>query len=136
MLPCKEDNFATDKTITLTNSAVTDSDILDWHQHGNDIDKLLRLFILNKQTAASAGAATLTIAFLTSADGTTWTTLRTYAAIALATLAEGAVLLNNEALPDGLLRYNKLTFTVGGANFTTSPKIDAIVTPNDHFIER
>lgn len=137
MILSKEDKFSDAQAPTVTNKAVTDSEsTLDWHSHGNDIDKLLRLFVLCEQTAASNGASTLTIAWLTSAEGSVWTTLKTFTAIPLANLAAGATLLSNEALPDGLLRYNKLTYTVGGADFTTAPKITAYVTVNDQPVTR
>lgn len=137
MLLDKESMFSEAQAPTVTNAAATDStNTLDFKSHGNDIDKLLRLFALNTQTAASAGAATLTIAWLTSADNSSWTTLRTWTAIPVATLVAGYFALNNEPLPAGLLRYNKLTYTVGGADFTTAPKITAGVTLNDHFITR
>lgn len=137
MLLDKESMFSEAQVPTLTNAAETDSEnVLDWKSHGNDIDHVLRFFVLNTQTAASAGAATLTITFKTSADGVTYTTLKTYTAIALATLAAGTFLLNNEALPSGLLRYNKLTYTVGGADFTTGPKLTAGLIRNDGYVAR
>ena len=137
MLLCKESMFSEAQVPTLTKAATTDSaNTLDWKAHGNDIDKLLRLFVLNTQTAASAGASTLTIALLTSANGKDWTTLRTWSAIALAALVAGAFLLNNEPLPDGLLKYVKLTYTVGGADLTGSPKLTAGITDNSHFVKR
>jgi len=67
----------------------------------------------------SAGeAATLTIILATSTDDTTFTTVYTTAAIAEASCTAGAILLSM-ALPLGLSRYNKLTYTVGTEDFTT-----------------
>jgi len=141
MLLCKESMFSEAQTIAAAdyhNGDVTDStNTLDWKSHGDDIDKVLRLFVLNTQAATSAGAATLTVKLLTSADGTNWTTIRTWTAFTLAQIAvAGSFLLNNEPLPDGLLKYVKLTYTVGGADLTGSPKLTAGITDNSHFVKR
>lgn len=137
MLLSKEDMFSEDQTITATENAVTYStNVLDWGAHGNDIDKELRLFVLTKNTAASAGAATLTIAIETSADNVTFTALKTYTALALAALATGQFVVNNDVLPNGLLKYVRISYTVLAAAFTTAPKLDAGIIRNDGYVTR
>jgi hypothetical protein len=136
MLLSKEDMFSEAQAITGTENAVTYStNVLDWGAHGNDIDKELRLFILNTQAAVGAGAS-LTIAFETSADNTTFTTLKSYTAIAVGGLTVDTFLVKNDVLPDGLKRYNRLSFTVTGAALSTVPKLTAGLIRNDGHVTR
>ena len=67
----------------------------------------------------SAGeAATLTISLMTGAAASCTTTVFSTAALAEAVCAAGAILLAMP-LPLGLLRYIKLTYTVGTEDFTS-----------------
>ncbi len=129
--------FCDGQSPTATNKAETDStNKLDFGAHGNDLGKFLRWFVLMENTAASNGAATLTIKWETSSDDSIYTAIYTSSAIALDSLVDDAILINGAVLPDGIKRYNKLTFTVGGADFTTAPKLTAYVIANDMPAER
>ena len=138
MLIDLESLFSDGQTPTLTHAAATDStNTLDWRAHGDDIDKVLRLCVISTVAAASAnGTATMAIAWLTSANGTDWTTLRTWTAFTVAQMTAGVILINNEQLPAGLLRYNKLTYTLAVEALSTGPKLTAFVSPADNFITR
>lgn len=132
MLLSKEDTFSDAQEIPVTKDANTDStNTLDFRSHGDDIDKELRWFVILGETATSAGAATLTIHWLTSADGTNWTTLWSSSAFALAALVAGAKLVDGAVLPTGLKRYNKLVYENGTAAFTNTPAVDAAIVRND-----
>ncbi len=122
--------FCNALAITGTENVVTYSDSLDWGANGDDIDAQLRLFVHNSVAGVGAGAS-LTIAFETSADNTTFTTLKTYTAIPVASLTADTYPVPRDALPSGLLRYNRLSFTVSGATLTTVPKLTAGIQPND-----
>jgi len=117
-------------------AALSSTDTLDWGAAGNDIDGELRWFVLNTRAATSAGAATLTITWQTSANNSNWTTLYTSATFTLAECAvAGSYLINGLNLPTGLLRYNKLVFTSAGANWTIAPLLTAGVVKNDMVVE-
>ena len=132
MLLSNEDMFSDAQEIPVTLDAATSStNTLDFHAHGDDIDKLLRWFVILGETATSDGAATLTITWHTSANNSNWTTLWTSETFALASLVAGAKLVDGLVLPTGLLRYNKLVFTNGTAAFTNTPAVDAGVIRND-----
>jgi hypothetical protein len=89
-----------------------------------------------KNTCASAGAATFAIALQTSADNLSWTTLKTWTAVALADMTAEKFLVDNEALPDGILRYQRLYYTVAGADYTTGPIVDAGLIRNDGYVPK
>ena len=132
MLLCKEDTFSDAQAIPVTLNAATNStDVLDFKSHGDDIDKLLRWFVILGTTATSDGAATLTITWQTSANNSEWTTLWTSSTFALSALVAGAKLVDGAVLPTGLKRYNKLVYTNGTAAFTNTPAVDAGVIRND-----
>ena len=132
MLLSKEDMFSDAQEIPVTLNAATDStNVLDFKSHGDDIDKLLRWFVILGETATSNGAATLTITWQTSANGTDYTTLWTSETFALASLVAGAKLVDGLVLPTGLKRYNKLVFTNGTAAFTNTPAVDAGLIRNE-----
>jgi hypothetical protein len=124
------DMFSNAQAITGTENAVTYSDVLDWGANGDDIDKELRLFVHNSVAGAGAGSS-LTIAFETSANNSAFTALKTYTAIAVASLTADTYLVNGDVLPAGLKRYNRLSFTVTGGTLTTVPKLTAGIQPND-----
>lgn len=130
--------FCDAQSPTVTNAAETDStNVLDLGANGNDVGKLLRWFVLNELLATSAGASTLTIAWHTSsAAATGFAAIYTSSAIALASLTAGAMLINGAVLPEGIKRYNKLVFTVGGADFTVAPKLTAYIVANDMPVSR
>ncbi len=137
MILDKKLEFCDGQQPTVTNNAVTSStNVLDFGAHGNDLGKFLRWFLLLESTATSAGDSTLTIKWETSSDNETFAAIYTGSAIALTSLVDDAILINGAVLPDGLKRYNKLTFTVGGADFTASPKITSYVIANDMPAER
>ena len=132
MLLSKEDMFSDAQAIPVTLNAATDStNVLDFKSHGDDIDKLLRWFVILGETATSNGAATLTITWQTSANGTDYTTLWTSATFALASLVAGAKLVDGLVLPTGLKRYNKLVYTNAAAAFTNTPAVDAGLIRNE-----
>lgn len=137
MILDKKLEFCDGQQPTVTNAAVTSStNVLDFGAHGNDLGKFLRWFVLLKSTATSDGASTLTIKWETSSDNETFAAIYTSSAIALTSLVDDAFLINGAVLPDGIKRYNKLTFTVGGADFKTAPKLTAYVVANDMPAER
>ena len=132
MLLDKEEEFSRAQEIPVTLNAATNStNVLDFKAHGDDIDRLLRWFVILKETATSDGAATLTITWQTSANNSNWTTVFTSATFALASLTAGAKLVDGAVLPSGLLRYNKLVYTNGTAAFTNTPAVDAAVIRNE-----
>lgn len=130
MLLSRQDMFSNAQAITGTQNAVSYSDVLDWGANGDDIDNELRLFVHNSVAGVGAGAS-LTIAWETSADNVTFVSLKSYTAIAVANLTADTYLLAREVLPTGLLRYNRLSYTVTGATLTTVPKLTAAIQPND-----
>ena len=132
MLLSNEDMFSDAQEIPVDlNAATSSTNTLDWKSHGDDIDKLLRWFVILGETATSNGAATLTITWQTSANNSSWTTLWTSETFALASLVAGAKLVDGLVLPTGLLRYNKLVYTNGTAAFTNTPAVDAAVIRNE-----
>lgn len=132
MLLSKEDMFSDAQEIPVTlNAATSSTNTLDFKANGDDIDKLLRWFVILGETATSNGAATLTITWQTSENGTDWTTVYTSATFALASLVAGAKLVDGLVLPTGLKRYNKLVYTNAGAAFTNTPAVDAAVIRNE-----
>jgi hypothetical protein len=130
MLLSKEDMFGDAQTIATAQGATNSSDTLDWGAHGDDISRFLSLFVLCKNTAASDGAATLSVALQTSSNGTDFATIQTWN-FALADLDAGAYLVNGVPLPPGVKRYNKLVYTGGTADFTTAPILTAGIVRND-----
>ena len=136
MLLSEQDMFSDAQTIGTDIGNTNSEDILDWAAHGDDVGRFLSLFIMLTNTAASNGASTLTITWQTSANGTDYSTIATYGPFALADLASGKYLVNGEPLPKGILKYNKLVYAGGGANFTTAPIVTAGIVRNDVPIER
>jgi hypothetical protein len=74
----------------------------------------------------SGGLGTLTVAIQDSANNVTFSVVRQTAAIAVADLVAGKVLLM-ERLPAKLRQYVKLTYTVATAAMTAG-KVDAFLT--------
>ena len=107
------------------------TNVLDWGQHGDDIDARLRWFAQLQNKPESAGSATLVVKFQTSEDNTTWETLKETPAVALADLEPGQMLVDGDYLPRKLKRYNRLVYTVGTAAFSTAPVVTAGIVRND-----
>lgn len=132
MLIDKQELFSDAQEIPVTLNAETDStNTLDFRSHGDDIDHLLRWFVLLTETFTSDGAATLTIEWHTSADGDSWTTVYTSDTFALSELTAGTRIIDGLALPQNLERYNKLVFVNGTAAYTNTPAVDAAIVRND-----
>lgn len=66
---------------------------------------------------AFATLTSLTVSLETSADGSAWTTVLSGPAIARASLTKGARIFCVR-VPQGLSRYVRLKYTVGGSNAT------------------
>jgi len=125
-----EDLFCED--LASTNQAALDStNTLDWGAHGDDIDYLMRWFVLCTKAATSAGAATLVITWETSADDETYSAIYTSETFALADIAVDTLLIDNLPIPKGVLRYNKLVFTSAVADWTIAPTFTAAIVRND-----
>ena len=131
MLIDKELEFSSAQLLT---ASAKSTNHLDTQAAGRAINELWLVALIPVVLDSAAEAATLTIALRTAAalDVSslldTPTTLYATAAIAEATLVAGYVAVKMR-LPEGLLRYIDLYYTVGTEDFT-SGSIDAFLTMN------
>lgn len=94
---------------------------LDWKNHGDDVGHYLAWFVM-LTAGASASTSTLTAELQTSADNSTWETV---ASKTVSSAAAGDFVVDGDALPSGLKRYNRVKYTIGTAAFTTAPTVTA-----------
>ena len=120
----KEDMFC-EKQQTST-SATASTNVLDFHNHGDDIMGQLFWSLYVAATTGTVDKA-LTVAWETSAtEAFSSTTTLFSKSIAAADLTVGAYPIKNEPLPKGLKRFNRLKFT-SGASSTYYPKVTAFL---------
>lgn len=125
-----QDKFCEGQQIGATGTTAS-TNVLDFNQHGDDIQHKLFLCVL--LTAAAAGTGAITIKWQTcdaEAFGSgVVETLLTPTAISAADTA-GTWIVKNATLPRNLKRYNRLAFTVtlgDGEEITTAPKFTAFL---------
>ena len=121
MTPDLKSMFSIDQAVTATANGTY---ILDLKDNADDINRDLTLFVQVRTAAKAEGAATVTFSIETddalNAGGTDLAdavTLWTSAAIAKAALTEGAFPVKM-ALPPGLQRYLRITYTVATGPLT------------------
>lgn len=126
MLLDKYLTFSEAQAVTVTADS---TNILDLRDNGDDLGRLLNLFVQMGLAGTAAGSATLTITVETCAtEGGSYTVVHTTGAIAVASLTAGAKVLDI-ALPTGLLRYVKLVYTVATGPLLTGT-VTAGITPS------
>lgn len=130
-----EDMFSNEQTLATAQQANNSTNTLDFHANGDDIDHLLRWFVLCTNDAATSASATLTVTWQTSANDSNWTTLWTSDTFTAAQCAAGEYLIKRQPIPDGVLRYNKLVFTTGTGAWSTAPIVTAAIDINDEPVE-
>jgi len=114
MLRDKQSMFSEEQAVTVT----ADSTNVLFVGEGNDIDKQLRLFVQAREAATADGAGTVTVKLYTGATAAACSTLLwTSAVIGKAACTAGAFIVKM-ALPDGILDYLKLTYTVATGPLT------------------
>ena len=111
-----------------TTAAAHDStNVLDFQQATPDFGAGTQKFfnVVVNTAFTSAGSATLSVSLQESADASTYSAIATTAAIAVASLTAGKVLMTIPLPPDHE-RYYKLVYTIGTADMTAG-KLDAWV---------
>jgi hypothetical protein len=113
--------------------ATGNSTAVDLKDCGDDLSRKLNLFA-KVEGGAVADGVSMQAALQTSADNSTWSTLVTYPAAALAAINANGWIVPPTPLPAGLKRYARLSYTAAlNANedpFTGTGKIYAGITPS------
>lgn len=104
--------FSNQQAITATAES---TNTLDLGVAGDAIGQELTIHVVVDTTFATL--TSLTVSLETSADDSTWTTVLSGPAIAAASLTKGANIFCVR-VPQGLSRYVRLKYTVGGSNAT------------------
>jgi len=104
-------------TNTAASTDVIDLGPIDGTRRDIGVGYPLELFVNVNTTAAAAGAATVNIALQTSPDNSTWTTLATSGDLALTALTAGKRVVSQK-VPQGVLRYLRVNYTVGTGPLT------------------
>lgn len=119
--------FSDAQAVTLQQENVSDYTI-DAKGAGDMLAKPLHVDVAIDTTCTSAGAATVVAALQTCAESTfaSPTTLLASAAVPVATLVQGYRILQGR-VPGGVLRYLRVTYTVGTAALTAG-KFNAFLT--------
>lgn len=104
--------FSNKQAITATAES---TNTLDLGAAGDAIGQELTIHVV--VDTAFATLTSLTVSLETSADDSTWTTVLSGPAIARASLTKGASIFCVR-VPQGLSRYVRLKYTVGGSNAT------------------
>lgn len=135
MQPSNQDKFC--EALSVSKTAKTNTEGLDFGKHGDDINN--QLFLVLLVVTAMAGDGTYKITWETSDDNefgagnVASTTLADD--LDAADITAGTFLIKNAPLPRGLKRYNRLAFTptlAQGETMTTAPAFTAeIVTGRD-----
>lgn len=105
--------FSNKQAVTAT---ATSTNKIDLDVAGDAIGQELTIHVV--VDTAFATLTSLTVSLETSADDSTWTTVLSGPAIALASLTKGASIFCVR-VPQGLSRYVRMKYTVGGSNATT-----------------
>ena len=102
-----------------TTIAGHNSNVLDHGRVNADIGKGTSIFLDIRVVDActSGGSATVTFSFQTSEDATNWTMIFQTKPWPISALTAGKQVLRTP-LPDGLLRYTKVVYTIGTAALT------------------
>lgn len=115
MIQDKLSMFSNQQAVT---ASADSTNVLYVGDHADDIQRNLTLFVQWRAAATSEGDSTLVVKLYTgSTEASQATLLWTSPTFAKAALTEGASLVKIP-LPTGILKYLKLTFTVGVANLT------------------
>ncbi|HRR34571.1 MAG TPA: hypothetical protein P5026_10760 [Kiritimatiellia bacterium] len=101
---------------------------VDLKDNGDDLSRKLNYFV-KVEGGAVADGTSLAVAFQTSADNSTWTTLVSHPAVELAAINADGFIVPPTPLPTGLKRYVCLSYTTVGT-FTGTGKIHAGITPS------
>ena len=104
--------FSNKQAVTAT---ATSTNKIDLGVAGDAIGQELTIHVV--VDTAFATLTSLTVSLETSADDSTWTTVLSGPAIARASLTKGASIFCVR-VPQGLSRYVRLKYTVGGSNAT------------------
>ena len=105
--------------------------VLDLTDQGDDIHRRLNVFA-KVDGGAVAGGTGLAATLQTSADNSAWGDIATYPARTLAQVQADGWIVPPQALPAGLKRYARMSYTATGA-FTGPGKIVAGITASlDH----
>lgn len=118
--------FSEEQAVTATADS---TNILDLRDNGDDLSRLLNLFVLVTAAATAEGSATVTFSVQTCAtvDGS-YETIYTTGAIGKATLVAGYKPID-AALPTGLKRFVKVVYTVATGPLTAGA-FTAGITPS------
>ena len=108
--------------------ATGNSTAVDLKDCGDDLSRRLSYYAKVEGGAVAEGTS-LTVALQTSADNSTWSTLVTHPAAALAAISANGWIVPPTPLPSGLKRYVRLSYTAEGT-FTGTGKIHAGITPS------
>lgn len=104
--------FSNKQAVTATAES---TNTLDLGAAGDAIGQELTIHVV--VDTAFATLTSLTVSLETSADDSTWTTVLSGPAIARASLTKGASIFCVR-VPQGLSRYVRMKYTVGGSNAT------------------
>jgi hypothetical protein len=104
--------FSNKQAITATAES---TNALDLGAAGDAIGQELTIHVV--VDTAFATLTSLTVSLETSTDGSTWTTVLSGPAVARASLTKGANIFCVR-VPQGLSRYVRMKYTVGGSNAT------------------
>lgn len=104
--------FSNKQAVTTT---ATSTNEIDLGVAGDAIGQELTIHVV--VDTAFATLTSLTVSLETSADGSTWTTVLSGPAVPRASLTKGANIFCVR-VPQGLSRYVRMKYTVGGSNAT------------------
>lgn len=104
--------FSNKQAVTAT---ATSTNVIDLGAAGDAIGQELTIHVV--VDTAFATLASLAVSLETSADGSTWTTVLSGPAVPRARLTKGANIFCVR-VPQGLSRYVRMKYTVGGSNAT------------------
>ena len=104
--------FSNKQAVTTT---ATSTNEIDLGVAGDAIGQELTIHVV--VDTAFATLTSLTVSLETSTDGSTWTTVLSGPAVPRASLTKGASIFCVR-VPQGLSRYVRLKYTVGGSNAT------------------
>lgn len=127
MLLDKYLTFSEGQVVTVTADS---TNILDLRDNGDDLGRLLNLFVLVSAVVTADGSATVTFTVETCAtEGGSYEVIYTSGAIGKAALTAGAKPVDI-ALPTGLKRYVKVVYTVATGPLTGVSAFTAGITPS------
>ncbi|GAL57163.1 hypothetical protein EV102420_06_00370 [Pseudescherichia vulneris NBRC 102420] len=104
-------------TASAASTDVIDLGPIDGTVRDIGVGEPLEWFVSADTTATAAGAATVNVNLQTSADNSTWVTLASSGDLALSALTAGKRIVSQK-VPQGVLRYLRLNYTVGTGPLT------------------